>query len=166
MCSTALENRGRATLRLGIGLAAIGAVATLVYIARFEPTAALPDPLEETSRFENMEARIGSAEALRDTIGYLATLAIALAAIVGFLIKDGFGKIPLQAAGNLVLLTIFSFFLARTFLLAFDGYNMIAIQLREGLLYVSLINDIIFIQAGSLVFATAIAALLTNIKLG
>lgn len=151
---------------LALLVAALVASATLFHVWKFTPTLALPDVLPDSSPFKNMDARAASADALRDKIGFLTTLAFSLIAAVAFMTKDGFGRYSLQRCINIILTALFGCLVTNSFLSAFDAYNMISIQLLDGLLFATLVDPLIAKQAYFLILATIVALALINTRIG
>jgi len=93
-------------------------------------------------------------------VAMLVTLAVGLTAILGFGIKDGFGQNHYMAAGSVILVSLFVYFLVRVMIYAYDTYATIAVQMKNGQLILTLLEESLVLQARSLIYAAILCVLI------
>lgn len=149
-----------------LAIAIAGFIAIITFILVHEAPAALPQAIPpDIQRYEQLDAKIGATDSLKDIVNMFFGLSLALTAVVGFIIKEGLGSYCIQRGINMVLISIYGYFLVRVIVYAYDIYGMIAIQLEFGYLFSSRIQGLIVIQARSVLICTILAVSLANIRL-
>jgi hypothetical protein len=137
----------------GLGIAIFLSL-TLYFLATHEMVAALPSIVPDEQ--VGIAARVGAAQALRDTVNLLITISAGLSAVVGFSLRDGLGPSIWPKAINLILISGFAYFLTREFVFAYNIFGAIALQLDRGFLLISRLEEMIFFQANAVLFCAAL----------
>jgi hypothetical protein len=140
-------------------LICIGAlIALMLYLWNHEPLPALP-PLIPTNLgpYTNADFRLGTADAVRDILGLTIGLAFGVSAVVGFVIKDGFGAGRPIILVNLAIVCAFIYFVCRVFVFGYDCYAAVAVQLDRGFVFLGNLQQIVYHQIRSLAVASVLA---------
>ncbi|WP_034850802.1 hypothetical protein [Sinorhizobium sojae] len=148
-----------------IAITLIIAIGTIIYVINHEPMLALPDPKGTKVPESDIATRVAAADIVKETVGYIASLTVALAAVAAFLVKDGFGAGAFQKSCNIVLTASVAYYLIKSLLFAYDAYGMIAIQLSEGYFYISRVQQVISSQAQTLLIALVLTTVLINARI-
>lgn len=164
MCTKDSSNLPGQVHPLAIAIAIIVLVCTAYYFWNHDPMLALPSPPGPKVSGDEAAMRLASADVTKEAIGYLTSLAIALAAAVAFFVKDGLGSCTWIRSGNLVLTTLVAFFIIKSLLHGYDSYGMLAIQLSEGHFLISRVQQVIAVQAQSLVIALGFTIFLISAR--
>ncbi|MCK3776443.1 hypothetical protein MZK49_06840 [Ensifer sesbaniae] len=148
-----------------IAIAMIIAIGTIIYVINHEPMLALPDPKGTKVLEADIATRLAAADIAKETVGYITSLTVALAAVAAFLVKDGFGVGAFRKSFNIVLAASVAYYLIKSLLFAYDAYGMIAIQLSEGYFYISRVQQVISSQAQTLLIALVLTTGLINARI-
>ncbi|MEY9325479.1 hypothetical protein [Sinorhizobium fredii] len=148
-----------------VAIAIIIAIGILIFVYEHDPMLALPSPKGPKVPTEEVTMRLAAADVMKEIVGYLTSLTIALAAVAAFLVKDGLGAGPVLRSFNIVLASLVTYYLIKSLLLAYDAYGMIAIQLSEGYFFISRVQELISAQAQKLVIALALTTGLITAKI-
>ena len=104
------------------------------------------------------------ASAIKDTIGFLVTVSIGLAALAGFAVTDTLNASDLPKAFSLLFLALFGLFLTRAFVYGYDVYGVSAVQLSFGTIFLERINGSIRLMGQSVVLCAIFAGALLVVR--
>ena len=140
-----------------------GLFALAIYLWNHQPTPALP-PVLPPNAYANPDFRLATADAIKDILGLTIGLAFGLSAIVGFVLRDGFGVRRSTMLVNLSTFCVFAYFICRVFVYGYDCYAAIAVQTDRGFVLLGSLQHLVNIQIRSLALASvfAFALLFTN----
>jgi hypothetical protein len=151
-----LSDRSFKWLRSWISIGALFALA--LYLWKHEPSPALPPVFPPNlAPYANADFRLGTADAIKDILGLTIGLAFGLSAIVGFVIRDGFGTRRSIMLVNLSIFCGFAYFICRVFVFGYDCYAAIAVQLDGGFVLLRNLQQLVNLQIRSLALASAFA---------
>lgn len=168
MCGSA-ESKYTACLILGARTIAIAIVVMLInFLVFHEKLPSLPEVLTEDIKaeaFKNMDSKIASADSLKALVDLYVTLSLGLTALVGFALKDGFGRRAIVEALETLLLSSFVYFLVRLYVYANETFGTIAIQIDSGHLFVSRLDRLFDALGLNLLLAAGFAMVVAILRL-
>lgn len=166
--------------KLLVVLAGICVLATVFSVLLHEPNPALPPGFAKHQMTESSESsekgeaakKSGSSDsglseevgAVKDAIGFLVTVSIALAALAGYAAQDNLSQWDWPRVLTVFLLSIFGFFLTRALVFGYDAYGAIAVQLSFGRLFLDNVNTSIQAMGRSVVWCAASACALLAVR--
>ncbi len=159
-----MNNKSTHLYSFAIAMAIVIAIVTTADVINHEPMLALPDPRGAEVPTENAQMRLAAADVMKDAVGYIVSLTVALAAAAAFLVKDGFGTGAFCKASNIIFAALIASCIIKSLLFAYDAYEMIAIQLSEGYFYLSRVQQVVTSQAQALLIALGLTVFLISAR--
>ncbi len=154
-----MPNRAFEVVRVWMVIGTFAAI--VLHLTTHEATTALPRDIPSSIEpYKYAEYTLASADAVKDVVGLVITIALGLTAVVGFAIRDGLGNSCVVRFLSLAGVCAFVFLITRIFVLGYDCYAAIATQLDRGFYFITRLEQIVLLQAESVVLAALIALLL------
>lgn len=146
-------------------IAAVILLAALAYPFLHDAPPSLPEVVPDSAKDGEISAKVAAADAIRDLVNLLVTLTLGLAAIVGFVIKDGPGQGRARQLIIPIVFAAFVYFFFRVVTYAFYTYSSLALQLEQGVLLPGYTENFIVPQVRALMFGAILAAVMGISKL-
>lgn len=147
-------------------LAALMLALTAWQVITYTSPSALPSPIDKSIKpFAELDAKIAASENLKSVISLLTALGLGMAATIGYVIKDGLGNKEIFKALKLLTTATFFYFLIHQLLYTYASYGALAVQLDQGYLFISSIENFISLQARHLICASITLAVFLGLHI-
>jgi hypothetical protein len=138
--------------KLCVFAAATILVALAIYISALHQWAPfLPEVIPPGAKDVRMDAKVGVASAIQETVGLLTTLSLAITAFFAFAVSKDLEKTDNSLGIGLLLTAVYSVPLTIGNLNAYEIYRAIALQLDSGYFFIKPLSSSILWQTWCLI---------------